>query len=190
MAAARRYGVDTTKPRTSQGAMQRVLVIGISGAGKSTFTRALGARTGLPAIHLDTEFWRPGWKVTPREEWRAKVAALVARESWIMDGSYGASLDLRLPRADTLFWFDYPRVTCLRRAIRRVLTTYGRVRDDLAPGCPEKFDLEFLRYIWDFNAKSRPQIVTRLAEHGGHLRPVVFRRDRDVRRFLDSLAAA
>ena len=96
---------------------------------------------------------------------------------------------LRLPRADTVVWFDYPRHVCLRRAIWRVLTSYGRVRPDLAPGCPEKFDAEFLRYIWDFNAKSRPQIVSMLAEHGRHLQPVVFRRDRDVARFLDGLPA-
>jgi adenylate kinase family enzyme len=169
--------------------MRRVLVIGISGAGKSTFSRTLAARTGLPLIHLDREFWQPGWKITPREPWRAKVAELVQSEAWIMDGNYGASLDLRLPRADTAVWFDYPRHVCLGRALWRVLTTYGRVRADLAPGCPEKIDLEFLRYIWDFNAKSRPQIVSMLAEHGRHLQPVVVGRDRDAEVFLDGLPA-
>ena len=169
--------------------MQRVLVIGISGAGKSTFSRALAARTGLPLIHLDTEFWQPGWKITPRQEWRAKVAQLVERESWIMDGNYGSSLDLRLPRADTVLWFDYPRHVCLRRVFWRIATTYGRVREDLAPGCPEQLDPEFLRFVWDFNTKSRPQIVAMLAEHGQHVQPIVFRRDRDVARFLDRLGA-
>ena len=169
--------------------MQRLLVIGISGAGKSTFTRALAAKTGLPIIHLDTEFWQPGWKITPRERWRPKVAELIEREVRIMDGNFGATLDLRLPRADAVVWFDYPRLLCIGRALWRVITHYGRARDDLAPGCPEKFDLEFLRYIWDFNAKTRLQIVTMLAEHGRHLRPVVFRRDRDVARFLDDLPA-
>lgn len=169
--------------------MQRVLVIGIPGAGKSTFTRALATRTGLPVIHLDTEFWQPGWRITPREQWRAKVVELAAREAWIMDGNYGASLDLRLPRADTVLWFDCPRLVCLRRALLRAVTNYGRVRSDLAPGCPEKLDLEFLRYIWDFNTKSRPQIETRLEHHGRHLAPVVFRRDGDAARFLDGLPA-
>jgi len=171
--------------------MQRVLVIGICGAGKSTFSRALAAKTGLPLVHLDTEFWRPGWEMTPREEWCAKVAELVARERWIIDGSYGSSLDLRLPRADTVVWFDYPRLICLWRASRRVLTTYGRVRPDLAPGCPEQFDLEFLRYIWDFNAKSRPQIVTALRHHyprEGSL--AVVRRDRDATRLLAEARAS
>ena len=149
----------------------------------------LARKTGLPIIHLDTEFWQPGWTITPREPWRAKVAELVAREAWIMDGSYGASLDLRLPRADTVVWFDYPRRVCLCRALWRVATTYGQVRADLAPGCPEKFDLEFLRYIWDFNTKSRPQIAAALAQHGTHARTVVVRRDADARRFLEGAAA-
>ena len=146
--------------------MQRVLVIGIPGAGKSTFSRKLAARTGLPLIHLDREFWQPGWRITPREQWRAKVAALVAREAWVMDGNYGASLDLRLPRADTVAWFDYPRRVALRRVLWRIATTYGRVREDLAPGCPEKVDWEFLRYVWDFPGKERSQVVAMLAEHG------------------------
>jgi adenylate kinase family enzyme len=169
--------------------VQRVLVIGIPGAGKSTFARALAVRTSLPVIHLDAEFWQPGWKVTPRGPWRAKVAELVARDAWIMDGNYGGTLDLRLPRADTVLWFDYPRPRCLVRAIRRVLTTYGRVREDLAQGCPERFDLEFLRYIWDFNTSSRPEIVNMLGQQGRHLQPVVFRRDGDAARWLDSVAA-
>lgn len=169
--------------------MQRVLVIGIPGAGKSTFSRKLAVRTGLPLIHLDKEFWQPGWKVTPREPWRAKVAALVAREAWVMDGNYDSSLDLRLPRADTVVWFDYPRRVALPRVLRRIAKSYGRVREDLAPGCPEKVDWEFFRYIWSFPFKERPRVITMLAEHGRHLTPVVVRRDRDAARFLDGVGA-
>ena len=146
--------------------MQRVLVIGISGAGKSTFSRALAARTGLPLIHLDKEFWQPGWMQTPRPQWRAKVAELAAGERWIMDGNYAGTLDLRLPRADTVVWFDYPRLLCLRRVAWRAVTSYGRVRRRYGRGCPERFDLEFLRYIWTFNAKERPRVVAALEQFG------------------------
>lgn len=168
--------------------MQRVLVIGISGAGKSTFSRALGAKTGLPIIHLDTEFWQPGWKVTPTAEWNVKVAELIKRDAWIMDGNFAGTFDLRMPRADALVWFDYPRLICLKRALWRVVKDYNRVRADLAAGCPERFDLEFLRYIWTFNAKERPRVVASLAKCGAHLNPVVFRRDADVARFLDGIS--
>lgn len=167
--------------------MQRVLVIGISGAGKSTFSRALAARTGLPLIHLDKEFWQPGWVETPKAQWRARVSELVAGARWIMDGNFDSSLDLRLPRADAVFWFDYPRLRCLRRALGRIATSYNTVRSDMAPGCPERVDLDFLRYIWRFNARQRPRIVAALARFGRHLDPVVFRRDSDVARLLNAV---
>ena len=167
--------------------MQRVLIIGISGAGKSTFARGFAARTRLPLVHLDREFWQPGWVLTKRDIWRPRVAALAAADRWIMDGNYGASLDLRLPRADTVIWFDYPRIKCLRRAFWRSWSTYGRVRDDMAPGCPEQFDPGFARYIWRFNDLERHGILRALREHGSHLRPVIIRNDRGAAAFLASL---
>lgn len=167
--------------------MQRVLVIGISGAGKSTLSRVLAERTGLPLIHLDKEFWRPGWTPTPRVEWRPKVVELAARERWVMDGNFDSSLDLRLPRADTLIWFDYPTLLCLWRAMKRVIKSYGRVRPDLAPGCPERFDLDFIQYICTFNRKQRPRILEQIAEHGRHLAPIVIRRDCDARMLLTQI---
>ena len=167
---------------------QRVLVIGISGAGKSTFGRTLAGRTGLPLVHLDKEYWRPGWRETPRAEWRARVASLVAGEHWVMEGNYAGTLDLRLARADTLFWFDYPTLKCLLRMLKRIVSSYGQVRPDLAEGCPERFDWEFLEYVWRFNRAERPKIVAALAGSGRHLEPVVFRRDADVTRFLAALS--
>jgi adenylate kinase family enzyme len=166
--------------------MHRVLVIGICGAGKSTFAQALAARTSIPLIHLDKEFWRPGWVETPRAQWRVRVLELAAGERWIMEGNYAGSLDLRLPRADTVIWFDYPTAKCLRRVLQRVTVTYGQVRADMAPGCPERFDWEFLRYVWRFNRIERPKIVAALAKHVGD--PVVFRRDGEVAQFLARLS--
>ncbi len=164
--------------------MQRVLVIGISGAGKSTFARALAPRLGLPLIHLDKEFWRPGWIVTPRSQWWARVAELAAGERWLMEGNYASSLHLRLPRADTVLWFDYPTCVACAGCCSGSRTSHGRVRPDMAPGCPERFDWEFLRYVWRFNRLERPKVVAALEQYGQHLDPVVFRRDGEVTRFL------
>jgi adenylate kinase family enzyme len=168
--------------------LQRVLVIGISGAGKSTFAQALAQRTGLPLVHLDKEFWQPGWVETPRSEWRARVAELVAGERWIKEGNYASSLDLRLPRANTVVWFDYPAARCLVRVLRRVAATHGQVRADMAPGCPEQLDWGFLGYVARFNRVERPKVVAALGRYGGHLDPVVFRRDADAEQFLARLA--
>ena len=98
--------------------MRRVLVIGCSGAGKSTFSKALAAETGLPLISLDAEYWRPGWTQPPRAAWRSNVAELCARDVWLMDGTFDSSLDLRLPRADTVVWYKLPRWRCLVRVAK------------------------------------------------------------------------
>ena len=78
--------------------MQRIAVVGPGGAGKTTFARELGRRTGIPVVHLDRHYWRPGWTPTPADEWRAQQARLLAGERWIVDGNYGASFDVRFAR--------------------------------------------------------------------------------------------
>lgn len=167
--------------------MRRVLVLGCPGSGKTTFSCRLAARTGLPIISLDREHWRPGWVPLPRQVWRARVAELCARPCWIMDGNYDSSLDLRLPHADTVVIFDRGLALCLARVTWRACTGLGQVRPEMAPGCPERFDLGFYRYIWNFSRRDRPNVDRMLAVYGRHLSPVIFRRDADVARFLDSL---
>jgi hypothetical protein len=78
------------------GNVQRVAIVGSGGAGKSTLARELGQRLGLPVIHLDQRFWRPGWLETETEEWAATQQELAAADRWIRDGNYGATLDVRL----------------------------------------------------------------------------------------------
>jgi adenylate kinase family enzyme len=168
--------------------MRRILVIGCSGAGKSTLARKLSAVLDLPLIGLDRIYWRSGWIELPYSEWRAAVEKLVAEPAWVMDGNYSGTFDLRMPRADTAIWLDYPRTVCLRRVLWRVIKGYGRTRPDLPDGCPEHFEAQFLRFIWNFPAKSRPHIVDGLQRFGGHLRVFHFTRDSEADAFLREAA--
>jgi adenylate kinase family enzyme len=167
--------------------MRRVVVIGSGGAGKSTFSRALGERTGLPVVHLDRLYWHAGWVETPKEEWRRTVGELLARDAWILDGNYSGTLDQRLAACDTAIFLDLPRTLCLRRAIARRLR--GGVRADVAPGCPERLSLEFLRWIWTYPAKRRPNVLARLASLRADQRAVILRSPAEVRAFLSRPAA-
>lgn len=168
--------------------MRRVLVVGCSGAGKSTFSRALGARLSLPVVHLDVHYWRPDWVETPTAEWAPVVERLLAADAWVMDGNFGSTLSTRLARADTAFHLDLPRRACLRGVLGRVFREHGRTRVDMAPGCTERLDVAFLRWVWNFRRKDRPRVLERLdafAERGG--RVVTLRSRRDCARYLDSL---
>lgn len=166
---------------------QRIMVIGGSGAGKSTFALKLAAHTGLPLYHLDREFWRADWTEPSAQEWRERVSHLAGLDHWIMEGTYINTFDVRLPRADLVLWFDFPRHVCLYRVIRRVLHYHGQVRPDLAPGCPERFDLGFLKFVWTFNDHYRPRIADAIRRYAPQLEPVIFVRDADADRFLASL---
>jgi adenylate kinase family enzyme len=170
--------------------MQRVLVVGCSGAGKSTFGRRLAVVLDLPLVHLDQQFWRPGWQKPDPQAWRDRVAALAADSAWVMDGNYANTFDLRMPRADTLIWLDHPRSICLRRVLMRTLSQYGSVRADLPENCPEQFELAFLRYVWTFHKQQRPRIESGIKTFGSHLRVIALRNDRDTSSFLASAGAA
>lgn len=142
--------------------MQRVLIVGSGGAGKSTLARQLGECTGLPVVHLDVHFWQAGWQSVSRETFDAFLAQALAEGRWIMDGNYDRTLTWRLERADTLIFLDLSRWICLYRIFARVWRYRGRTRPDLAPGCPEQVDRAFTRWVWRYPIDVRPQMLEHL----------------------------
>lgn len=167
--------------------MNRILIIGCPGGGKSTLARILAAKLALPVTHLDALWWKPGWVESTLEEFRPKVEAAVARDRWIMDGNFSRTFDIRMPRADMIVWIDQPRRICLRRAFLRSIRQFGRTRADLAPGCPEKIDLEFYRYIWRFRRENERAILDGIEQYGASAKFVRLRSDEDVSAFLETL---
>ncbi|HYN32722.1 MAG TPA: hypothetical protein VES40_08860 [Ilumatobacteraceae bacterium] len=110
---------------------RRVVVTGLAGSGKSTLAVALADKTGLPLIHLDLAFWKPGWVAPSESEWREKQHAVLGGDTWIADGNYHETLDLRIERADTVVVLDMPWWLCSARAIRRGF----RMPGELPEGC-------------------------------------------------------
>lgn len=149
--------------------MKRVLIVGCPGAGKSTAAKALSEVTGLPVIHLDRHYWQPGWRVPDGDAWRATVDTLAAESSWIMDGNYSGTLTPRLARADTLIHLDYPTALCVWRVLRRTTLGWGRSRADTGPGCPERFDAEFLHFVVNYRRNQRARDMARMAGFAGEV---------------------
>jgi adenylate kinase family enzyme len=169
--------------------MRRVLVIGSGGAGKSTFARRLGELLGLEVIHLDALYWRAGWVETPKEVWRERVAELVGREAWVLDGNYSGTLELRLAACDTVVFLDLPRATCVWRILKRALIYRGVARPDMARGCPERVTADFVRWVWNYPARTRPKVLKLLAEHAEGRRVFRLRSRAEVEEFLKRVAA-
>jgi len=163
--------------------MRRILVFGAPGTGKSTLARAVAARLGLPVIHLDAEFWRPGWVEPAKDEWQAQVAMLAARDAWVMDGNYSNTWNLRLPRAHAVVWLDLPRSIYFARTLLRTIGNYGRVRPDLGRDCPERFDWAFVKWAWNYPGRSRAKTEATLDGIRSEKRVVVLRSPAEVRAF-------
>ena len=163
-------------------APRRICVVGSGGSGKSTLSRRLGEAHGLPVVHLDAEYWQPGWVELPRDEWHRRQAALVAADAWVMDGNYGGSFDLRFPRADLIVDLDLPRWRCVVGILRRSVRWIGRTRPDMAPGCPERWPTrKFLRWVWRYPIDSRPRLEAALQEHAAQATVVRIRTRREAR---------
>ncbi len=166
--------------------MERIIIIGCGGAGKSTLARQLGDKLDIPVVHLDKLWWRPGWEHISQEEFDAAMARECDKPQWIMDGNYGRTMDRRVARCDTIIYLDFSRFACLMGVAKRILTTYGQVRPDMGEGCPERFDWAFLKWVWNFNKGHREKFYGLLNETT-HAQTIVLKNRRMVSRFLKTI---
>lgn len=174
--------------RTSRGVGRRILVTGMAGSGKSAFSKALSARTGLPVIHLDLHYWKPGWVKPSDDEWRATQRQLLAGEAWIADGNYHETLDLRLERADTVVVLNTQWWVCAGRAfLRGVRRPAGTEMPD---GCDDSVirrlrdEWRLVWVIWRDRHKEPERERAIVSEHGQHAALHALRSKRAVRAFL------
>jgi adenylate kinase family enzyme len=167
--------------------LKRILVIGSSGAGKSFFSRRLSALTGIEVIHIDRVYWKPGWVEPEKAEFDATLEKLLARDSWIMDGNYGRTLERRLSAADGAILLDLNRVLCTFRVMKRSLLFRNGKRVDAAEGCDERFDWEFLRWTWNYPKRSLGNVLAKLERGSSGKKIFRLRSTADVERFFESL---
>ena len=167
--------------------MERVMIIGCGGAGKSTLARKLGEKTGLPVVHLDQIFWEPGnWQHLEREEFNKRLETELRKPRWILDGNFHRTVEQRLEACDTVIYLDYPRLVCLKNWLGRVIQNWGHSRADMGEGCAEWLDPEFAAWIWNFNKKYRKHYYGLLEKAEGKT-VVILKSRRQAERFLNKL---
>jgi adenylate kinase family enzyme len=171
---------------------QRILVAGVSGAGKTTLAGRVAAATGLPHTELDSLFHGPGW--TPRPEFEDDVRALVATDTWVTEWQYTTARPLLLERADLLVWLDLPTHVVMRQVVRRTLSRRWR-RTVLWNGNVEpplwtvvRDDEHILRWAWRTRHKYRG-LDRHLADDAPHVALVRLRSRAEINRWVAGLAA-
>ena len=150
--------------------MEKILVIGSPGAGKSTFARKLRDETGISLYYLDLLWHRPDRTNAAREEFDARLAQILEKDRWIIDGNYLRTLETRMRACDTVFLLDYPMEVCLAGAKERI----GKKREDM-PWIEAEFDEEFRQWILDFPKDQLPVIYEMIEQYRNEKKIIVFR---------------
>ena len=167
---------------------KRVLVIGCCGAGKSSLSKRLAVVTGLPLVHMDCLYWKPGWQLVSGEELHALLEKELAKECWIMDGNFGSTLEWRLGLCDSVIWMDYPRIVCLMGVLRR-WRRKDAGRTDITQGCDEHWDWSFLRFVWTFKNKHNKRFARLLGDAAAGGKTVLrLKNRRDAERLMEAVA--
>jgi len=167
--------------------MKKIMIIGCGGAGKSTLARKLHELLGLELIHLDKSYWNAGWIETDKETWKKKVEGFAELPEWIIDGNYGGTMDIRLKKADTIIFMDYPTLRVLLRVFKRTIRYWNQTRPDMPEECNERFDWIFFHYIVFYNKTRKPEILKKLNKLKQEKRVLILKNDRETDRFLSSL---
>ena len=163
--------------------MEKIIVIGCPGSGKSYFSKILSEKINIKKYHLDLLFWKENWTPTPRNEFIEIIKNILKEDSYIIDGNYSSSLDIRFKDADTIFFLDMPTELCLASEKQR----RGKKREDL-PSYLEEVgeDEEFTNLIKDFSKEKRQQILS-LIEKYINKNIIIFKTRKEVNNYLENI---
>ena len=164
--------------------MEKVIIVGCPGAGKTTFAVALGAKLHIPVHHLDAHFWLKNWTPRPQEEFRHIQTELMQQDRWILDGNFKKSVPHRIAMADTIILFDFPKIVNLWRSFKRYLKHRGSMRPDMGSGNKEALRWKFIKYILLYPRKKFENDVISLAK-GKTV--IIFRNSKEVADFLANI---
>lgn len=148
--------------------MKKILILGSGGSGKSTFAMKLAKKLDLPLYHLDALYWKPNRVKPSDEEWKQTVKSIVQKESWIVDGSYFGTLQLRVLEADTIIFLDIPNYQCIWNIVKRRLKYAkwtGKIRPGLASHTSEKIYFSFLKWVWNYPKKEKPKVFSTIEKY-------------------------
>lgn len=166
-------------------ALERVLVMGGAGAGKSTLARKIGERLGLPVLHLDRFVFGPNWTRVAPQVARERLIAAMEGGHWVIDGMYPQFSDLTLAQAELVLWIEQPWWRRLWRTWRKTRIHRGKTRADRPDGAEEAFGWRYVRMVLSFGRFTRDVEQRLRVATTGDVR--CLKDDRGVQRFVESL---
>ena len=165
--------------------MKRIMVIGCPGSGKSTLSRELHCKTGIPLYHLDMLNWNADRTMVEKSVFLERLSDVLEKDEWIIDGNYGSTMELRMQRCDTILFLDYPLDVCLDGVSKR----RGQPRSDMPWKETGQDDEEFIRFIKNYNSQSKPYVME-LLQNYSHKNIIVFKSRNEANSFLSKISSS
>ena len=159
--------------------MKKIIVIGCPGSGKSTVSRALHNKTGIPLYHLDMMYWNADKTTVEKSVFLERLSAVLEKDEWVIDGNYGSTMELRMAACDTVIFLDYPLDVCLDGIKER----RGKPRSDM-PWIETEEDAEFIEFIKNYNEQQKPKVLELLKKYGDK-NIIIFKSREQVDAFLN-----
>ena len=165
----------------------KILIIGYSGSGKSTFAKRLASHYQIPKLHIDTIFFGPNWVERDKKVVEQEIRDFMKQDDWIIDGTYRKMAIERYQSCDQLFIFNFNRFKCLYGAIYRRIKYHNQNRDTIAEGCKERLNLSFVWWILFSGRKkdSKKLMKRNMIEYKDKV--VVFKKRKQINQYLQSI---
>ena len=161
--------------------MKKIIVIGCPGSGKSTFSRTLSERIGVPVYYLDMMYWNADKTTAEKSVFLERLSRVIEKDAWIIDGNYASTMELRMAACDTVFFLDYPTEVCLEGVVARK----GKARPDM-PWIETEEDAEFVEFIRKYRENQRPEVLALLGKYAD--KSIVVFTDRDqAKAFIEKI---
>lgn len=160
--------------------LNRIVILGRPGSGKSRLALRLSSELDIPAYHTDTFGWRSGWRRTPFRVFRSKIEEIASLPRWIIDGNSPRTCDLRFPPADLIVWLEPGRWRCLFRLIFRTAKYYGIQRPTAPPKCKEQFSILLFKRFLAFDRSTVHKLHQALQAHAVEGRLIILKSQHDI----------
>ena len=161
--------------------MKKIIVIGCPGSGKSTLSRELHSRTGIPLYYLDMMYWNADKTTVEKCVFHERLSGVMSQSEWIIDGNYGGTMELRMAACDTVIFLDYPLCICLDGVRQR----RGKPRSDM-PWIETEEDSDFIEFIKKYNEQQRPKVMALLEKYSDK-NIIIFKNREEADEFLKSV---
>lgn len=160
----------------------RISIIGGSGSGKSTLANILSESMKIPVIHLDAINYKPNWIQVDKVERDKIISGKSNEDKWIIDGNYNKTLKERLIKSDLIIWLDYSSYTQIKGVVKRIAQNYNKERSEI-PGCKERINLKFIKYVATYNKVKRPEMLEILKDIPED-KLLIFKKQKDLNNWL------